>query len=325
MDYSPPASPTPVRPQRTHPPTHHRSACTTTALLPLPPATLPTAGPAPGGLSKPFHLADVARAALARPRPLAPWSPSPSSSQAEWGARDGSTSPRPDSDGDSSSSGSSFGSPSSSPASSNTSTPFSSPPSSCALTPTSSSEGWAHASTSQLPPTPRTPEHLRAARLERPVAAHAPASPLPATPQWTAEGFSLKLLFTSAQSPTVVPEDDDHSLPPAFFPSARISFSPRLRVVAPEGLPYSALGGMHLGVTGMCETLDQDGNVKSKRMIADFCTDLSSGINIWKRDGLAARRAAQLNGDDDDLDCDTLPQGTYVLPLTMKIPNSERL
>ena len=145
----------------------------------------------------------------------------------------------------------------------------------------------------------------------------------PATPQWTPESFSLKLLFTSSASPTVVPDDDDHSLPPAFFPSQRISFSPRLRVTAPGGLAYSALGGMHLGVTGMCETLDPAGNVKSKRMIADFCTDLSSGINIWKRDGKAARGTDDAERDDQDEE--SLPQGTYVLPLTMKIPNSERL
>ncbi|KAL8286653.1 hypothetical protein RQP46_004181 [Phenoliferia psychrophenolica] len=324
MDSSPlpPSSPSRMmqRPRRTHPPSHPRSECTTLASLPLPslptlplPLALAGAGPAPGGLSKPFQLGDVARAALARPRPLAPWAPdadaSPRSEDHPPASPDSEDDDSDDSDEDARSSYAG------SPSSSNVSTPFSSPPSSCALTPTSSSEGW-------------TPSHLILRPVEEVEAPPALASPPLASPQWTPESFSLKLLFTSAASPTIVPDDDDHSLPPAFFPSARISFSPRLRVTAPGGLAYSALGGMHLGVTGMCETLDSEGNVKSKRMIADFCTDLSSGINIWKRDGKAARSAATANYDDDgegDDDEQSLPQGTYVLPLTMKIPNSERL
>lgn len=70
----------------------------------------------------------------------------------------------------------------------------------------------------------------------------------------------------------------------------------------------------------MCETLDSEGNVKSKRMVADFCTDLSSGLRIWKRDAEAAR-----SGTNPAVGESRLPAGTYVLPLSMKIPNSDRL
>ena len=78
----------------------------------------------------------------------------------------------------------------------------------------------------------------------------------------------------------------------------------------------------------MCETLDTDGSVKSKRMIADSCTDLSSGLKIWKKDAETARRRGALGklaqAEDDEEEA-RLPPGTYVLPLSMKIPNSDRL
>ena len=135
---------------------------------------------------------------------------------------------------------------------------------------------------------------------------------------WVPEAFSLKLVFTT--SGTSVGPDDTDSCPPAFFPAARINFSPRLRITSPTGLPFSSLGGLHLGVTGMCETLDRDGNVKSKRMVADFCTDLSSGLKIWKRDAAKNMpKGEEWEGEE------SLPPGTYVLPLSMKIPNSDRL
>ncbi|KAI5476087.1 hypothetical protein MNV49_000459 [Pseudohyphozyma bogoriensis] len=107
-----------------------------------------------------------------------------------------------------------------------------------------------------------------------------------------ADGFSIRLFFITDASQT--PSDDDgHLLPPAFFPVSKISFAPRLRVTNPDGLPYSALGGMHLGVTGMCEMLNPDGSIKTKGMIADFCTDLTAGLAIWKRDAEAAMTPAQ--------------------------------
>lgn len=155
----------------------------------------------------------------------------------------------------------------------------------------------------------------------------------PPPEDWAPVDFSLKLLFTnanagssnshSAADASSPDSDDDHTLPPAFFPSQRIAFSPRLRITSPEGLPFSSLGGMHLGVTGMCETLDPQGQIKNKRMIADFCIDLSSGLKIWKRDAQAARRAR--GKPDEPEGHERLPAGTYVLPLSMKIPNSDRL
>ena len=80
-------------------------------------------------------------------------------------------------------------------------------------------------------------------------------------------------------------------------------------------MPFDMLGGMQLGVTGVVEALDGRGKVIANRMVADFCTDLASGLKIWKRDADQAR-------DDGD---EMLPAGTYRLPLSMKIPNSERL
>lgn len=110
--------------------------------------------------------------------------------------------------------------------------------------------------------------------------------------------------------------------PSGILPSQRISFSPRLRIASAAGLPFSSLGGMHLGVTGMCELLDDQGAVRSQRMIADFCIDLTSGLRVWKRDAEAAARHARSGAADGDVQ---LPPGTYVLPLSMKVPNSDRL
>jgi hypothetical protein len=127
-----------------------------------------------------------------------------------------------------------------------------------------------------------------------------------------ADDISLKLIFMALGS-------SEDTLPPAFFPASRISFAPRLRIRARDGFPYSALGGMQLGVTGMYEMLDGAGKVTSKRMVADFCTDLSSGLEIWKRDADAARQTQEVRSSD------MLPSGTYLLPLSLKLPQSDRL
>ncbi|GAA6035196.1 hypothetical protein JCM8097_006414 [Rhodosporidiobolus ruineniae] len=281
----------------------------------------PIAPPAPAALGKPFSLADVAAAAMARPRTIEPWAEREDLAECP-------------------SSPSSCGSPEL------PSSPFSDA-TSCPMTPSSSAGSFclpppAAASTRPLPssaslpslssivPPPTPPK----AALPRTVSA--PALPVASTSAdpWNGADFSLKLLFTSGSTPTASSHSSlstveaDHTLPPAFFPSQRISFSPRLRITSQDGLAFSSLGGMHLGVTGMCETLDEDGVVKNKRMIADFCIDLSSGLRIWKRDAETSRKAAmqKLNRVDLEDDGDTrLPPGTYVLPLSMKVPNSDRL
>ncbi|GAA5922565.1 uncharacterized protein JCM15063_003345 [Sporobolomyces koalae] len=286
----------------------------------LDPAHMLTDAPQPPSPRKPFSMAEIAAAAIARPRSIEPWAeraecpPSPSSSYAS------------DDDDDNEDGEDAYN--------------RWNEPSSCAMTPSSSAGSFCLpppslqrpvASTSRAPiapvsppPTPPKPSVTRAI-TQTPV----PSSSDP----WAGAEFSLKLLFTSGNSPSPssasVPQDDaEQTLPPAFFPSQRISFSPRLRITSANGLAFSSLGGMHLGVTGMCETLDADGSVKSKRMIADFCIDLSSGLKIWKRDADNARKAAaQRAGLVDDVeDSETrLPPGTYVLPLSMKVPNSDRL
>ncbi|GAA6001683.1 hypothetical protein JCM10207_002265 [Rhodosporidiobolus poonsookiae] len=279
----------------------------------------PIATPAPAALGKPFSMADIAAAAMARPRTIEPWAEREDLAECP-------------------SSPSSCGSPSL------PSSPFSDA-TSCPMTPSSSAGSFclpppANASTSfppsaslpslsalLPPPTPPKPSLPRTVSAPSVPVAGASADP------WNGADFSLKLLFTSpnstvpsSHSPSA-PEEADHSLPPAFFPSQRIAFSPRLRITSAGGLAFSSLGGMHLGVTGMCETLDEDGQVKSKRMIADFCIDLSSGLRIWKRDAEGAKRAAQKLGrvDLEDDGETRLPPGTYVLPLSMKVPNSDRL
>ncbi|GAA5950375.1 hypothetical protein JCM3765_004524 [Sporobolomyces pararoseus] len=276
---------------------------------------------APSSPRKPFNMADLAAAALARPRSIEPWAereecpPSPSSSYAS----------DDDDEDDEEAAEDAYN--------------RWNQPSSCAMTPSSSAGSFclpppslrptppvASTSTATLPPLspPPTPSKPTSTR----TISQTPSSNDP----WAGTDFSLKLLFTSGNSSSSSnshPQDEgEQTLPPAFFPSQRISFSPRLRITSANGLAFSSLGGMHLGVTGMCETLDTDGSVKSKRMIADFCIDLSSGLKIWKRDADNARKAAaQRAGRVDDVDeTETrLPPGTYVLPLSMKVPNSERL
>ncbi|GAA6015151.1 hypothetical protein JCM11491_000483 [Sporobolomyces phaffii] len=270
---------------------------------------------APSSPRKPFNMAELAAAAIARPRSIEPWAerdecpPSPSSSCA---------SDDDDDEGDDA-------------------YDRWNQPSSCAMTPSSSAGSFC------LPPPslrPSSPPVASTSHATFPALSPPPTPPKPTvartisqTPTsndpWAGADFSLKLLFTSATSSNASSQDESEpTLPPAFFPSQRISFSPRLRITSNDGLAFSSLGGMHLGVTGMCETLGSDGEVKSKRMIADFCIDLSSGLKIWKRDADNARKAAaQRAGRVDDVDDNEtrLPPGTYVLPLSMKVPNSERL
>ncbi|GAA5832896.1 hypothetical protein JCM11251_000521 [Rhodosporidiobolus azoricus] len=279
----------------------------------------PIAHPAPAALGKPFSMADIAAAAMARPRTIEPWAEREDLAECP-------------------SSPSSCGSPSlpNSPFSDATScpmTPSSSAGSFC-LPPPASAVFPPSASLPSLsallpPPTPPKPS------LPRTVSAPSLPTPSTSTDPWNGADFSLKLLFTSGNQPVASShtslnnsQEADHTLPPAFFPSQRISFSPRLRITSQDGLAFSSLGGMHLGVTGMCETLDDEGNVKSKRMIADFCIDLTSGLKIWKRDAESARKAAAQRLGRVDLEDDgdvRLPPGTYVLPLSMKVPNSDRL
>lgn len=133
---------------------------------------------------------------------------------------------------------------------------------------------------------------------------------------WT--DFSLNLLFTA--------DGTSDPIPPSFYPSSRIYFSPQLRIPSPSGIPHSKLGGMHLGVTGTMELLDSSGKVKGKRVIADFTTDIGAGLNIWKRDAEKARRNAGIIDKNEDIDGEKfLPPGTYVLPLSMRIPRSDKL
>ncbi|GAA5897563.1 hypothetical protein JCM8208_003305 [Rhodotorula glutinis] len=304
----------------------------------------PLTAPAPaafGSSTKPFSMANIAAAAMARPRTVVPWAERDDLAEC----------PRSPS---SCASGSPFPSLPSSPFSDATScamTPSSSAGSFCLPPPAhldqapplpsfaSSGSTLAHSSSapalsSILPPRPPPKAPVAAAPLTLPRTVSAPSLPVVSTDPWNNVDFSLKLLFTSgtasapsSQGPS--PQDEpEHTLPPAFFPSQRISFSPRLRIASQAGLAFSSLGGMHLGVTGMCETLDGDGAVKSKRMIADFCIDLSSGLRIWKRDADTARKAAAHRLGRVDLEDDgetRLPPGTYVLPLSMKVPNSDRL
>jgi hypothetical protein len=102
---------------------------------------------------------------------------------------------------------------------------------------------------------------------------------------------------------------------------------------------------MSLSVTGVVETLQTSRSsstptVKSTRLIADFCTDLTSGIKIWQRDAQTVvtqkqeKRDAQAAATDKQekrkakspaRDPARLPAGTYVLPLSMKIPASDQL
>lgn len=155
------------------------------------------------------------------------------------------------------------------------------------------------------------------------------SSRTPSPARWDQDAFSLSLSFTgNLSSPSSSSASD--SAPPAFFPQQRVGFSPRLKVRSSKGLPLSLIGGMTLGVTGCVSVplLDRstgrqvvdpttgEPRWKSKRVHVDFVTDLTPGLEIWKADAeAAAGRGAR----------EVLPMGTYVLPLSMRIPASEKL
>ncbi|GAA5870147.1 hypothetical protein JCM3774_002604 [Rhodotorula dairenensis] len=275
---------------------------------------------------KPFDMADLAAAALARPRSLEPWAerddlaecpPSPSSLGSASPCASLPTSPWSDAT-------SCAMTPSSSAGSFCLPPPLAPPPVAVPRSRISPSASCS-AIPAALPALPRRREPTLPRAVSTPALPSAP-TPQPADP-WHGVDFSLKLLFTPSATggPRATPTGDESfesTLPPAFFPSQRISFSPRLRIASAAGLPFSSLGGMHLGVTGMCEILDDQGGVRSQRMIADFCIDLTSGLRVWKRDAEAAARSARSHRADGDVQ---LPPGTYVLPLSMKVPNSDRL
>lgn len=78
--------------------------------------------------------------------------------------------------------------------------------------------------------------------------------------------------------------------------------------------------------------------MKSQRMIADFATDLTNGLRIWRRDAspivkekikIERQWRAKYNLPQDDLDDsrwdEMLAPGTFMLPLSMKIPCSDKL
>ena len=182
------------------------------------------------------------------------------------------------------------------------------------------------------PPTPDTDVTRPPARSSVESDSHLPASPLPSSPQPGAPPCTIKLLFTVPGAPASTPE-----APPAFFPLQRVTFSPSLKVVKSGGMAVAAplresaeetdaapsdeveLASMLLGVTGVLETL-QDGRVVNRRIVADFCTDLTAGLAIWRRDACTSLRARSRPTSGD-----RLPAGTYVLPLSMRIPCSDRL
>lgn len=73
-------------------------------------------------------------------------------------------------------------------------------------------------------------------------------------------------------------------------------------------------------------------------MIADFATDLTNGLKIWRRDAASIVKEklrierqwrAHYKLPTEDLDDphweDMLAPGTFMLPLSMKIPCSEKL
>lgn len=78
--------------------------------------------------------------------------------------------------------------------------------------------------------------------------------------------------------------------------------------------------------------------IQTQRMIADFATDLTNGLKIWRRDAapivkqklrIEREYREHYNLPSDDLDDptweDMLAPGTFMLPLSMKIPCSEKL
>lgn len=163
----------------------------------------------------------------------------------------------------------------------------------------------------------------------------------PSQDRWDQNAFSLSVAFTGAIYRSHLEGDleTDGTAPPAFFPLQRVGFSPQLKVhSAAGGLPLSLVGGMTLGVTGVVSVPHLDrftgrqlrdsrtGSRKwrSQRVVVDFVTDLSHGLETWKADAEYATTAAgghmaMLDGQG------ILPPGTYILPLSMKIPASEKL
>lgn len=172
---------------------------------------------------------------------------------------------------------------------------------------------------------------------------------LPSAPfaEWDQTSFSLSVAFTGAiYRPQLSPPEPDHdgTAPPAFFPLQRVGFSPQLKVhsrhpTQSAGLPLSLIGGMTLGVTGVVgvpvvdrktgrQARDARTNLKkwkTQRVVVDFVTDLSHGLETWKADAAFATQAttgAALKELDGQA---VLPPGTYILPLSMKIPASDKL
>lgn len=150
--------------------------------------------------------------------------------------------------------------------------------------------------------------------------------------------------------------DPASSAPPAFFPLQRVSFAPQLKIKTAGGVPLAlgakassskrdGIAGMMLGVTGVLEVLDEEKAkksgkeiVKTQRMIADFATDLTNGLKIWRRDAAPivkeklrvereyrAKRGFPVDDLEDGSWDEMLAPGTFMLPLSMKIPCSEKL
>ena len=78
--------------------------------------------------------------------------------------------------------------------------------------------------------------------------------------------------------------------------------------------------------------------IRSQRMIADFATDLTNGLKIWRRDAspivkekikIERQWRQKYNLNEEDLDDqrwdEMLAPGTFMLPLSMKIPCSDKL
>ena len=203
---------------------------------------------------------------------------------------------------------------------------------------------------------PSSPE--REEKRSRSIRTGLPLSPLGSTTAADSEPpatidesvVALSLLFSSSVS-AVAENASDLSAPPAFFPNQRVAFSPRLRVNQAKGLrvyiPSTSrseaeevplegqerLCGLMLAVTGVAEILAPSKNgrppvVKSTRLVADFCTDLSNGVKIWQKDAamvISNRRTGASQSRRRRRGVNTLPPGTYVLPLSMKIPASEKM
>ncbi|KAI9629702.1 hypothetical protein KEM48_012766 [Puccinia striiformis f. sp. tritici PST-130] len=142
--------------------------------------------------------------------------------------------------------------------------------------------------------------------------------------EWDQTSFSLSVAFTGAiyRPQMSYPESEhDCTAPPAFFPLQRVGFSPQLKVHS-RHLPQAADRK-----TGR-QARDSRTNAKkwkTQRVVVDFVTDLSHGLETWKADAEFATQASSgvsLNQLDGHA---VLPPGTYILPLSMKIPASDRL